>query len=135
MRFNPTVEHRALPRVLVAEDDPDARKLIAHVLRGVARVEEAQDGEEALELALEDPPDLVVTDVMMPRLDGLELTEILGHDDRLRRIPVIMLTAKTDPQDVVRGINCGARHYLPKPYTPEQLVRKVRRALGRPRRR
>lgn len=134
MRFRPITHHGTLPRILLAEDDTDARELIAAVLRRIAHVDEARDGEHALELALESPPDLVLTDIVMPRLDGLELTQLLGHDERLRRVPVIMLTAKDSPRDVVVGINCGARHYLTKPFTPEQLVRKVRRALRRPRR-
>lgn len=135
MRFRPITNHGALPRILLAEDDEDARQLIAHVLRRVGTVDEARDGEQALELALAHPPDLVLTDVMMPRLDGLELTQILGHDDRLRRVPVIMLTAKDGARDIIRGINSGARYYLTKPFTPDQLVRKVHRALRRPRRR
>lgn len=135
MRFRPITHHGTLPRILLAEDDEDARQLIAHVLRRVGRVDEARDGEQALELALANPPDVVLTDVMMPRLDGLELTQLLGHDERLRRVPVIMLTAKDRPRDIVRGINSGARYYLTKPFTPDQLVRKVHRALRRPRRR
>ncbi|HJL19681.1 MAG TPA: response regulator [Sandaracinaceae bacterium LLY-WYZ-13_1] len=122
-----------LPRILVVEDDPDARKMIAHMLRRMAQVIEAENGEEALELAVERRPDLIVTDVMMPRLDGFELTRTLKSDAGLRSVPVVLVTARGTAKDVVEGINAGARHYLVKPFTPDELLRKVRKALRRAR--
>ncbi len=120
------------PQVLVAEDDEALRKMIGHFLSDLGiEVHMAGDGLTALEWLRnqERPPDLLVTDVMMPRLDGLALVQKIKSDPQLSRMPVIILTAKDRPTDVVTGINAGARHYLTKPFKKDELLAKVKRVL------
>ncbi|HEY8430336.1 MAG TPA: response regulator [Sandaracinaceae bacterium] len=119
------------PRILVAEDDPDLLKMLEHVMRPLGDVVTAVDGMDALEKARSGPPpDVVVTDVMMPRMDGLTLAKQLKGDPRLGHVPVVMLTARTGPRDVIAGINAGARFYVTKPFKTDELLTKVRKALG-----
>jgi DNA-binding response OmpR family regulator len=89
------------------------------------------DGQEAFELATERTPDLMVLDVMMPRLDGYELTRRVREQDSLRSVPVILLTARSQETDVGRGFDVGADDYLKKPFNPDELVARVRAVLGR----
>lgn len=122
-------QHR--PHILVAEDDAAVRKMIVHLLEDFADVTASADGMEAL-LALREMttvPDLIITDLMMPRLDGLGLLKQVRADERGKAIPIIILTAKARPSDVVTGINAGARHYLVKPFKREELLEKVRKVL------
>lgn len=116
--------------VLVAEDDGDIRKIVALSLREFATVHTVEDGAKALIWLRENPPpDLLITDVMMPGLDGLTLAKTIRRDPELGRISVIFLTAKDRPTDIVSGINAGARHYLTKPFDREELVALVRSTL------
>ena len=120
------------PRIVVADDEPDVRELIAcRLSRSGYEVVEATDGAEALRLALAEPPDLVVLDVMMPKLDGYELTRRLRADPATRRVPVILLTARAQEADVSQGFAAGADDYLRKPFNPDELVARVRAVLGR----
>jgi DNA-binding response OmpR family regulator len=120
------------PRVLVADDEEDVRELVAYRLtRSGYEVIAAADGQEAFRLAREQPPDLMVLDVMMPRLDGYELTRRLRAEESLRSIPVILLTARSQESDVGRGFEVGADDYLKKPFSPDELVARVRAVLGR----
>ncbi len=118
------------PRILVAEDDPDVLKMLEHVLRTLGDVETVTNGRDALGRAQVERPDVVVTDVMMPQMDGLTLAKEMKQDPKLSTVPVVMLTAKTGPRDVIAGINAGARFYLTKPFKTEELIAKVRKALG-----
>ena len=104
------------PLILVAEDDPDLLKMLDHVLRTVGDVVTAPDGMDALEKAKHARPDVVVTDLMMPRMDGLTLAKQLKADPKLANVPVVMLTARTGTRDVIAGINAGARFYVTKPF-------------------
>lgn len=99
-------------------------------MRALGDVVTAVDGQDALEKARSRTPDVVVTDLMMPRMDGLTLAKQLKHDPHLARVPVVMLTARTGPRDVIAGINAGARFYVTKPFKTEELILKVRKALG-----
>ena len=120
------------PFILVAEDDPDVLRMLEHVMRSLGDVISCRDGQEAWERANEGPPpDVVVTDIMMPRMDGLALSRKLKSVPQLAKVPVVMLTAKTGPRDVIAGINAGARFYVTKPFKTEELLGKVRKALGR----
>ena len=91
----------------------------------------AGDGLQALELAAERTPDLMVLDVMMPKLDGYELTRRVRAEAALRSIPVILLTARSQESDIDRGFEVGADDYLKKPFNPDELVARVRAVLGR----
>jgi DNA-binding response OmpR family regulator len=119
------------PRILVVEDDEDLLRMMYRMLSTIADVAMAADGEHALTILKADPipPDLVITDWMMPRKDGLTLVKEMKHDDRLSRVPAIILTAKSAPRDVIAGINSGARHYLTKPFKPDELIAKVKKVL------
>lgn len=120
----------ARPRILVAEDDPDVLRMLEHVMKALGDVVTAFDGQDALEKAKAGRPDVVVTDVMMPRMDGFTLAKQLKATPGLDTVPVVMLTARTGPRDVIAGINAGARFYVTKPFKTEELVSKVRKALG-----
>ena len=120
----------ARPRILVAEDDPDLLRMLEHVMRAIGDVVTAVDGLDALEKARATRPDVIVTDVMMPRMDGVTLAKQLKETPALASVPVVMLTARTGPRDVIAGINAGARFYVTKPFKTEELVAKVRKALG-----
>lgn len=118
-------------RVLVVEDEEDVRKLIARILEPLATVEVASNGAEALVRLQAGPvPDLVVTDLMMPEVDGLTLSKKMKATPALARVPILMLTAKSGSRDMVAGINAGARFYLTKPFKHDELVSKVKKALG-----
>jgi DNA-binding response OmpR family regulator len=122
----------AKPRIVVADDEVDVRELVAYRLsRSGYEVVEASDGEQALRLALENPPDLAVLDVMMPKLDGYELTRRLRAEPSTQRVPVILLTARAQEADVSQGFEAGADDYLRKPFNPDELLARVRAVLGR----
>lgn len=119
------------PRILVVEDEEDVRRMLSYALGSVGDITAAKDGVDAMERMREGLiPDVIVTDVMMPRMDGLQLAQTLKSDPITAKIPVVMLTAKVGARDVVAGINAGARHYVTKPFKTEDLVGKVRKALG-----
>ena len=120
------------PLVLVADDDEDILGLVSFRLeRSGYEVAAAKDGEEALRLARELSPALVVLDVMMPRLDGYEVARRLREDEATRGIPVILLTALAQEADVARGFESGADDYLRKPFSPQELAARVQAVLGR----
>jgi DNA-binding response OmpR family regulator len=123
---------RDLPLVLAADDDEDILALLAFRLeRSGYSVLQARDGEEALELAREKKPDLAVIDVTMPKLDGFELTRRLRAEEVTRRMPIILLTARTQDADVERGFETGADDYIRKPFSPQELSARVHAILGR----
>jgi DNA-binding response OmpR family regulator len=120
------------PLVLVADDDEDIRSLVTFRLeRAGYRVVTAADGEHALSLALEHSPDLAILDVMMPRLDGYELTRRLRQHEATKSMPVILLTARAQEADVERGFEVGADDYIRKPFSPQELRARVQAILGR----
>lgn len=111
------------PRVLIVDDDPASRMLcsINLEIEGVA-VLEAADGRRGLEQARSERPDVVVTDVMMPGLDGFQLAEALRSDERTRRIPLIFISAETGSAAAARATELGALAYLTKPFDPTTLA-------------
>ena len=120
--------------VLVVEDEPDIRNLVVlHLERAGYRCHVATTGLEALEAAKRLTPDLVVLDVLLPGLDGLEVCRRLRGDPHTAAIPVIMLTAKTEEVDRVVGLELGADDYVTKPFSPRELVARVRAVLRRAR--
>ena len=120
--------------VLVVEDEPDIRSLIVHHLeRDGFRCRTAASGGEALARVRSAPPDLVVLDLMLPGMDGLEVCRRLRGDPATAALPIIMLTAKADEIDRVVGLEMGADDYLAKPFSTKELVARVRAVLRRAR--
>jgi DNA-binding response OmpR family regulator len=120
------------PLVLIADDDPDILTLVGFRLeRAGYEVLPARDGEEALVLALERQPDLAILDVMMPKLDGYEVTQRLRNDPSTSGMPVILLTARVQEADITRGFEAGADDYIKKPFSPQELRARVQAILGR----
>src|SRR2546428_3785981 len=120
--------------VLVVEDEPDIRRLITlHLERDGFRCRTASNGPEALREARAVVPDLVVLDLMLPELDGLEVCRQLRRDAATAVVPIIMLTAKSDEVDRVVGLEVGADDYVSKPFSPKELVARVRAVLRRSR--
>lgn len=119
-------------RVLVVDDDQDILDLVAFNL-GKAGLDcrIALDGVQGLKLALTDSPDLIVLDIMLPGLTGIQVLERLKSDSVARGIPVILLTAKSQEADRVRGLELGADDYVTKPFSVRELVLRVRRTLDR----
>lgn len=118
----------ALKHVLVVDDDEATARLLARFLSDYA-VTIAHDGVEGLEMAITSHPQLIITDLWMPRMDGIEMVEALKGDPALHDVPVIFLTAITDAEHVAHAISAGARHYLPKPVDVEKLMALVKRTL------
>ncbi|HKA89729.1 MAG TPA: response regulator [Haliangiales bacterium] len=120
------------PRILVVDDDAWILRMVTTVLgkRGYDIVT-AEDGEDALELANEKTPNLVITDVMMPRMDGWAFVKQLRSTPKLAFVPVIFLTALSSDEDRIRGFRLGADDYLPKPFRFEELDLRVAKALKR----
>jgi DNA-binding response OmpR family regulator len=123
-------EDRDEPLVLVADDDEDVRELVVFRLeRAGYSVITAGDGEEAMEVALGRRPGVCVIDVMMPKLNGYEVTERLRASDELAEVAILLLTASVDEASVERGFAAGADDYIKKPFSPAELVERVAAAL------
>lgn len=120
------------PNILVIEDEPDVIELICFKLKESGfDATKALDGTEGLKLARNMEPDLILLDIMIPEVDGLELCKILRHDPKTRSIPIIMVTAKAAEIDRVLGLEYGADDYIVKPFSPRELVLRVRKLLKR----
>ena len=120
------------PRVLVVEDEPAQREVLAYNLEAEGfDVTRAQDGEEALMLVDEAAPDVIVLDWMMPNLSGIEVCRRLKIKSETRNIPIIMLSARSEEVDRVRGLETGADDYVIKPYSVVELMARVRSQLRR----
>jgi DNA-binding response OmpR family regulator len=121
------------PRVLVVEDEGDIAGLIRHTLErgGEMMVEVAESGDQALKLAGEQPPDLVILDLNLPVLNGLDVCRLLRSRQATARVPIIMLTARTSEGDRVIGLDAGADDYVTKPFSLRELSARVRAALRR----
>ena len=119
-------------RILVVEDEPMAGRMLVRLLSDEYDVDLASNGIEGLQKALATPaPDLIITDVTMPGVDGVTMVERI-RAAAPRKAPVIFLTARGAPHDVVRGIHAGARHYMVKPVDIGELEKRIKRALGMP---
>jgi DNA-binding response OmpR family regulator len=119
------------PLVLVADDDPDILSLVTLRLeRSGYEVVAAGDGEQAVASALSRTPDLALLDVMMPKLDGYQVTERLRSEEATRFLPVILLTARVQEADIARGIEAGADDYVEKPFSTQELSARVQAVLG-----
>jgi len=113
------------PLILLVEDNPDMRSFVAGELREHFRVRTAVDGVDGLETARRIRPDLIVSDVMMPRMDGFGLVDALRKDQAFARTPIIMLTARTGAESVVKGLSLGAVDYVAKPFRMPELLARI----------
>ncbi len=119
-------------KILVIEDEPDILEVIEFNLsREGFRVATAREGEEGLRKARRDAPDLVVLDLMLPGIDGVEICRQLKRDPVTRAIPVMMVTAKGEESDIVLGLGVGADDYVTKPFSPKELLARVQAVLRR----
>jgi len=122
----------------VADDDRIVRRIVVAKLSGLGyEVKEAEDGQEALDLIVGgEVPDLLITDSLMPRMNGLELVRSIrsSPDGALSTLPVIMLTSRQGEHDVIEGLETGLDDYVTKPFSPDELVARVRTVLWRARR-
>jgi DNA-binding response OmpR family regulator len=126
------VTRNGQPLILIADDDPDILALVSFRLeRAGYEVVQARNGEEAVQVALARRPDLAVIDVMMPRVDGYEATRQLRQQEETSRMPIILLTARVQEEDIARGFDAGADDYVRKPFSPQELGSRVQAALGR----
>jgi DNA-binding response OmpR family regulator len=120
-------------RLLVVEDEPDIASLIRHTLErtGDFEVQTAAAGDTAIKVAIDNAPDLVLLDLNLPVLDGLDVFRTLRARSQTAGIPVIMLTCRTSEEDRVKGLECGADDYIVKPFSLRELVARVRTVLRR----
>jgi DNA-binding response OmpR family regulator len=126
------VTGKGQPLILIADDDPDILALVSFRLeRAGYEVVRALNGEEAVQVALARKPDLAVLDVMMPRIDGYEATRQLRQHEETSRMPIILLTARVQEEDIARGFDAGADDYVKKPFSPQELGSRVQAVLGR----
>ena len=117
-------------KILIVDDVPDNRRLLAHLVKGQGyEASVAFSGRQALELAAAERPDVILLDVMMPGMDGIEVCRRLKADEDLRNIPVILVTAKDADEDVVRGLDAGADDYVAKPFNRKVLAARLRSAI------
>ncbi|MDA0663136.1 MAG: phosphate regulon transcriptional regulator PhoB [Proteobacteria bacterium] len=122
------------PFILIVEDEPPQAELLSYNLeREGYRTRVASDGDEALALTSEDPPDLIVLDWMMPEISGIEVCRQLRRRADAKNLPIIMLTARGEESDRVRGLDSGADDYMVKPYSPGEMVARIRALLRRTR--
>ncbi len=116
--------------VLVIEDNDALRDFVCHILSGHFRVMSAEDGKSGTETALQNIPDIVITDIMMPGMNGYEVCSLLKSDERTSHIPVIMLTAKTGVESRIQGIETGADAYLEKPFNRHELHATIEKLIN-----
>lgn len=120
------------PSILVVDDERDLLDLIEYNLHKEGyKVYTAENGVDGIRLAKQKLPDLILLDIMMPRMDGMEVIEVLKEDDKLKTIPVIFLTARSDENTEIKGLEKGADDYLTKPISTTKLLSRIKTALRR----
>src|SRR4051812_29710095 len=118
--------------VLIVDDDPDIQRLVSYNLTQAGfQVVTADTGRRALEIVQTHPPDLIILDLMLPDVDGIEVCRTLRQRENSRRIPVVMLTARSEEIDRVIGFELGADDYVMKPFSPRELVLRVKSIFRR----
>lgn len=126
--------NQSIPSVLVVEDEPAQREVLAYNLEAQGfRVAQADNGEEALLMVSEEVPDLIVLDWMLPNVSGIEVCRRLKSRVETKGVPIIMLSARSEEVDLVRGLETGADDYMVKPYSVAELIARVRTQLRRTR--
>jgi len=119
-------------KILIVEDEKDIVKMLEYNLKKEGfRTISAQDGEDALEYAVREHPDLIILDLMLPGMDGLEVCKELKKETKTASIPIIMLTAKAQESDKVVGLELGADDYMTKPFSPRELIARIKAVLRR----
>jgi len=119
------------PQILIVDDEPDALELIGYKLREAGMNPLfARDGEHAITMAREARPELIVLDLTLPGMDGLEVCKALQRDALTSQIPIVMLTGRSTEMDRVVGLELGARDYVTKPFSPRELALRIRNILG-----
>ena len=119
-------------KILVVEDESDIRELVClHLEKSGFETSGASDGQEAFRKIQKSRPDLILLDLMLPQMDGKELTQILKAREETKNIPIVMLTAKNEEVDRILGFELGADDYIPKPFSPRELVLRVKAVLKR----
>ncbi len=120
------------PRILVADDDPIVQQFVSSILvENGYEVFTASDGRQALDMIRELKPDLVILDLIMPYRDGYEVIRLLQEKDETRNIPVVILSAKSREEDIIRGLEAGAEDFMIKPFNALELVARARKVLAR----
>ncbi|NJK98938.1 MAG: response regulator [Bacteroidales bacterium] len=117
------------PVILIVEDNHDMREFLRMNLGSCGEIVEASDGKSGFEMAKEIFPDMIITDIMMPEMDGIELTSLLKQDNDTNHIPVILLTARSSHEAKIQGLDSGADDYICKPFSPDELLRKINNIL------
>ncbi len=118
--------------ILVVDDEKDLLDLIEYNLKKEGfEVLKAEDGKQGIDMAKEHNPDLVLLDIMMPKMDGLEAVEIMRKDEELKRIPIIFLTARSDEKTEVEGLNKGGDDYITKPISTTKLISRIKAVMRR----
>lgn len=119
-------------KILIVEDEKDIIKMLDYNLKKEGfKVIDARDGEDALDLAMREYPDLILLDLMLPGIDGLEVCKSLKKETKTASIPIIMLTAKSQESDKVVGLELGADDYISKPFSPRELIARIKAVLRR----
>ena len=119
-----------MAKILIAEDERDIRDLVAFTLRFAGHeVAVANNGEEAVSMAAQVNPDLILMDVRMPRMTGYEACKVMKADPNLKDIPIVFLTARGQESEIQQGLEVGAEEYLLKPFAPDQLTSRVKAIL------
>ncbi len=122
----------AREHILVVEDEEDILELIHFNLKKEGyQVSTATSGEKAIDIARKSPPKLVLLDIMLPGMDGLEVCKVLKHDPATMHVPIVMLTAKGEESDIITGLEIGADDYMTKPFSPRVLIARVRNLVRR----
>ncbi|MBS3121415.1 response regulator [Candidatus Woesearchaeota archaeon] len=116
-------------KILIAEDEENIVNLIRLILGDKYELVVVNDGEEAIKLAENLKPDLIILDVMMPKINGFQVCETLKKDKRTNQIKIIFLSAKVMKNDVSKGLSCGAIDYIKKPFEPEEFERRIKSAI------
>ncbi len=121
-----------MKKILIVDDEAAVRQMVAYALaRGGYTVLEAADAGEAFVRMVDDRPDLVLLDWMLPEVSGIEILRRMRRDDDLRQLPVIMLTARTEEEDTLSGLTSGADDYVTKPFSPRELIARIEAVLRR----
>jgi len=119
-------------KILIVEDEKDIIKMLEYNLKKEGfKVIDARDGEDALDLAVREYPDLILLDLMLPGIDGLDVCKTLKKESKTSSIPIIMLTAKSQESDKVVGLELGADDYITKPFSPRELIARIKAVLRR----